>query len=324
MGFQTKQIIEAGIGAVALAACLVGYIYAARHVAADAPKKQKRVKKLWFAGLLISAWFLVGLFITAFSGMKGKLGIHFEMFSPRVDVFGLSLAQTTVTGAGVLAVLILLLAAVRIFCVPKFSADSPGYLQNALETAVEFIDGFVERTTHGYKMKNLPPFMLSVALYMFGCALSELVGLRAPTSDLTFTLALGLCTFVLLNYYGIKKNGVGGRLKNLGGTVPAMRPIMIPLKMVSDISVPVSLGCRLYGNMLGGLLVMDLLKSVLGGYGSGIPAVFGLWFNLIHPGLQIYIFVTLSLTFINEALELEETPKKAKKQKQKQKAERSA
>ena len=64
-----------------------------------------------------------------------------------------------------------------------------------------------------------------------------------------------------------------------------------------------SLACRLFGNMLGGMIVMDLLKSSLGGYAVGIPAVAGLYFNLFHPLIQTYIFVILSLTFINEAAE---------------------
>ena len=317
---NTKQIIMAAVGAVALSAFLVGYVLTSRALPENPTKKQKRPKKLCFMGLLISAWFLVGTFITAFSGKKGHLAIEFEMFSERVDLFGFSIAKTTITGAGVLLALILLLALVRIFIIPKFNVETPGSLQSALEMAVEFVDNTVRNATGEFPMKSLPPFMLTIALYMFGCALSELFGLRAPTSDLTFTFALGLCTFFLLNYYGIRKNGVLGRLKNMGGAVPAMRPVMIPLKAVSDISVPVSLAARLYGNMVGGLLVMDLLKGVLGGYGSGIPAVAGLWFNLIHPGLQIYIFVTLSLTFIDEAMELEETPKKEKKGKKARKA----
>ena len=296
----------AAVAAVLLSACLVGYVFTARRIPPDAPKKKKRPKTLWFMGLLISGWFLVGTLITAFSGKTGKLHIAFRMFSERVDIFGLSLAKTTVTGAGVLLVLILILLAVRLFAVPKFNVYAPGSLQSALEIAVEFIDKFVNDITHGYLPSNLPPFMLTIALYMFGCALSELFGLRAPTSDLTFTFALGLCTFVLLNLYGIKKNGVLGRLKNMGGPVWYMRPVMIPLKAVSDISIPISLACRLFGNMLGGMLVMDLLKGVLGGYAIGLPAVAGIYFNLIHPMLQIYIFITLSLTYINEATELEE------------------
>ena len=311
----TVQVIEAAAGAIALSGCIVGWIYTARKTPPDASKKQKRPKKLWFMGLVISAWFLVGLFITVFFAKKGRLEIDFKMFSDRVNVFGISLAETTLTGAGVLIALIVLLALLRIFGISRFSVDAPGKLQLALETALEFIDNFVKSAAGEFPMKNLPPFMLSVSIYMFGCALSELFGLRAPTSDLTFTLALGLCTFGLLNYYGVKKNGFLGRLKNMGGAVPAMRPLMIPLKAVSDISIPVSLACRLYGNMMGGLLVMDLLKGVLGGYGSGIPAIAGLWFNLIHPGIQIYIFVMLSLTFIDEAMELEEEPKKEKKSK---------
>lgn len=75
------------------------------------------------------------------------------------------------------------------------------------------------------------------------------------------------------------------------------------MKILSDIAVPVSLACRLFGNMIGGMIVMELLKSVLGGYAAGIPAVAGLYFNLFHPLIQTYIFVILSLTFINEAIE---------------------
>ena len=299
------QIIEAGVAAVVLAVCLVLFILNTKKTPAANGKKPKG-KKLSLIGMIIAAWFLIGLFISALTGKTGKLHIAFEMFSERVELFGFSLAKTTLTGAGVLVVLILLLVVLRFTVIRKFSVEQPKGLQLALETAVDFIDNMVKGNVHGYQPKNLQPFMLSIALYMFGCALSELFGLRAPTSDLTFTFALGLTTFVSMNVYGIKKNGVGGRLKNMGGAVPAMRPLMIPLKAVSDVSIPVSLGARLFGNMLGGMLVMDLLKGVLGGYASGLPAIAGLWFNLAHPGIQIYIFVTLSLTFINEAMELEE------------------
>ncbi|MCH5198097.1 MAG: F0F1 ATP synthase subunit A [Oscillospiraceae bacterium] len=299
------QIIEAAVAAVLLACTFAGYIYSKKKITDGATKKKKRAGKLWGMGVIISAWFLAGLFISVFSGKKSHLVIEFEMFSERIDVFGITLAKTTVIGLGVLIVLIILLILLRVFCISKFKTDSPGYLQTALETAVEFTDNFVKNATGEFTKKNLPPFVLSIAILMFGCAFSELFGLRAPTSDLTFTLSLGLCTFALLNIYGISKNGVIGRLKNMGGAVPAMRPLMIPLKAVSDISVPISLACRLFGNMMGGMLVMDLLKGVLGGYSSGLPAIAGLWFNLIHPGIQIYIFVTLSLTFIDEAMELE-------------------
>ena len=89
----------------------------------------------------------------------------------------------------------------------------------------------------------------------------------------------------------------------MGGPVVPMRVIMIPLKIVSDIAVPVSLACRLFGNMLGGMIVMELLKGALGGFASGITGIAGLYFNLFHPIIQAYIFITLSLTFIDEAMQ---------------------
>ena len=190
---NTKQIIMAAVGAVALSAFLVGYVLTSRALPKNPTKKQKRPKTLCFVGLLISAWFLVGTFITAFSGKKGHLAIEFEMFSERVDLFGFSIAKTTITGAGVLLALILILALVRIFIIPKFNVETPGPAQSALEMAVEFVDNTVRNAAGEFPMKSLPPFMLTIALYMFGCALSELFGLRAPTSDLTFTFALGPC-----------------------------------------------------------------------------------------------------------------------------------
>ena len=134
---------------------------------------------------------------------------------------------------------------------------------------------------------------------MVGCAAVELLGYRAPTADITMTFALALITFILINYYGIKKKGVVGRIKSLAKPTP----VVYPMKIVSDLAVPVSLACRLFGNMLGGMIVMDLLYYALGSAAIGIPSVLGLYFNLFHPLIQTFIFVTLTLTFINEAVE---------------------
>jgi F-type H+-transporting ATPase subunit a len=80
-------------------------------------------------------------------------------------------------------------------------------------------------------------------------------------------------------------------------------PIVFPIKIVTDLAIPVSLACRLFGNMLGGMIVMDLLYMALGNAAVGIPSILGLYFNVFHPLIQTFIFVTLSLTFINEAVE---------------------
>ena len=92
---------------------------------------------------------------------------------------------------------------------------------------------------------------------------------------------------------------MGGRIKSLAQ--PSVGVFRI--KIVSELAVPVSLACRLFGNMLGGMIVMDLLYSALGNAAIGFPSVLGLYFNVFHPLIQTYIFITLTLTYIGEAVE---------------------
>lgn len=300
------QIIELAIGAVIFAACLVGFIHFKGLLASDAEnKKLKRKKKTFFFGMIAGAWVVLGVVFTVLSGMKPHLAIDFSMFSERIELPGLSFSpeETTVTAAAITVILIILCVLFRIFVFPKFK-DKPEGIQNVVEILVEAMNKFTAGAVHNEKFaRELSSYMFAVAMFISGCAASELFGLRAPTSDLTCTFALSLITFMLINIYGIKSHGLGGRLASMGGSIKAMRPIMIPLKMVSDIATPVSLACRLFGNMLGGLIVMDLLKGALGGYASGIPALAGIYFNLFHPLIQAYIFIILSLTFIDEAVE---------------------
>lgn len=265
------------------------------------PKKVKRKNTLTLVGMVACGWYFIGSLLNALSGRDGiSLVIEdIEMFSDRVTLFGFSFARTTVVAYVTVAVIAVLLILFRLVAVPKFTEERPKGIQNAAEAVVELVDGFVSSQTSVKLGRGLSSYMLAVAVYMIGCALTEVFGQRAPTSDLTVTFALSLLTFFLINYYGIKKKKLSGRIKSLASP----SPMMFPMKIVSDVAVPVSLACRLFGNMLGGLIVMDLLKASLGGYSAGVTSAAGLFFNLFHPAIQTYIFIVLSLTFINEATE---------------------
>ena len=230
--------------------------------------------------------------------------IEFSMFGDRssVDIFGLKLGETTIYTMIIVLIVTILCLIFRFLVFPKFK-DKPEGFQNVIELCVETVEKFCIDATGKKAGKSLAPYMFALAIYLVLSASFELFGLRAPTSDLVVTFSMGLITFVLLNFFGFKKLGIGGRFKAMGGPMVAMRPIMIPMKIVSDIAIPISLACRLFGNMLGGMIVMELLKGALGGYAAGIPGIAGLYFNLFHPLIQAYIFITLSLTFIDEAME---------------------
>ncbi len=263
------------------------------------PKKVRTFRTLMFALMIICAWYFVGIIISLFSGGSGGLEVEFKLFPPRTTLFGISFSSSTVITWGIIAVFLLLSLIFRFFIFPRF-AEKPKGIQNVIEIAVESVCSFTKNVT-GDLSDELPAYMFSVAAMLIGCAVAELFGLRPPTADLVMTFSLGLATFFLINFLSIKKKGIKGRIKGLASP----SPIIFPMKVLSDISVPVSLACRLFGNMLGGMIVMELLKSSLGGYSIGLTALAGLYFNVFHPLIQTYIFIILSLTFINEAAEHE-------------------
>lgn len=263
--------------------------------------KRKKYKPLTLSvvGLVVSVWYLIGTVIGYFSGLSSGLDIDIEMMSPRVELFGFSVARTTLT-AYVITLIVLVLGVIfRLFVFPGFRESDPGTVQILLESMVEEMDKLAGGATGNILGDGISSYFLAVAVFMVFSAFSELFGLRAPTSDIVMNFPIALMTLFLINYFGIKMKGIGGRI----GTLMNPTPVVFPFKIISDLASPVSLSCRLFGNMLGGMIVMDLLKSSLGAYAVGIPAVAGLYFNLFHPGIQAYIFIILSLTFINEAVE---------------------
>ena len=126
---------------------------------------------------------------------------------------------------------------------------------------------------------------------------AELMGFRSPSSDLMFTLALAIFSFLMANVFAIRKFTVLGRIKNLAKP----SPILLPIRMITDLANPLSMACRLFGNTLSGMIIMNLLYSALGNFASGIPSVVGLYFGVFVAMIQMLIFVTLTLTSINEA-----------------------
>ena len=258
-------------------------------------KKIKR-KRRWLlilgvAGLWLSCGLIIGIFTAP------SEGIHVEIMAPRTNFFGMEVSSSVLLAWIAMAILVVLAIIFRIFVMPRFK-EKPRGIQNVLEIAVESVANYTESKV-GKLSDNLNAYILSVAALLIACAMVELFGFRPPTSDLMMTFSLALCTFLLINLFGIKKKGVKGRIKSLAQPTA----VILPIRVLTDIAIPVSLACRLFGNMLGGMIVMDLVYMALGAFGVGVPAVLGLYFNVFHPLIQAFIFITLSLTFINEAVE---------------------
>ncbi len=288
---------------VAMAISLIGgiaAIYAKGKIRLPAPEDErfKRVKKkrkwLMVLGVFL-LWLFCGLVIGLYAAPAE--GLHVEIMAPRMTVLGFDVSSSVVFSWVAMAVILVLAVLTRLFVIPKFR-EQPRGLQAVLELMVSAVSDYTEEKL-GHRSEALSAYMLALAALMIGSAMVELFGVRPPTADLVMTFSLALCTFVMINYFGIKKKGVGGRLKSLAQPTP----VIFPIRILTDIAIPVSLACRLFGNMLGGMIVMHLLYMALGAFSVGAPAVLGLYFNVFHPVIQVFIFMTLSLTFIGEAAE---------------------
>ena len=298
-----KTCILAALGALMV---IAGFILRlrAKHLAVPEEaasvkdkKAYKRSQRMPVILLCAGAWLTLSELITLIFGASEK---EFEVaiFAPVSKVLGLTVSSSVITAWILTAVIVLLALLFRFVAFPRFT-QSPKGLQNVMELAVEQLSKYCgDKLAHPLG-ENLGAYMFAVAIYMVGAAAVELFGVRAPTSDIIMTLSLSLITFILINYYGIRQKGVGGRIKSMAQPTP----VILPINILSNIAVPISLACRLFGNMLGGLIVIDLLYFALGNFAVGAPAVLGLYFNVFHPLIQAFIFITLSLTFINEAIE---------------------
>lgn len=211
---------------------------------------------------------------------------------------------------GLLLLVSLIAILIRYLVIPKFKEEPKGF-QLLLETAVQSCDKF-SRSILGEAGKNLGPWIFTLAVFIIFNGWIEFFGVRTPLSDLSLTAAMGLCTFGMINYFAIKRYGVIGRLGRLGKPIKFLAPI----KVLTDCAVPVSLACRLFGNMLGGYIIMDLVYRLMlmlvekyavlilpVALAGAFPGILSLYFSVFHVLIQFYVFSMLSLSYIDEALE---------------------
>lgn len=272
-----------------------------KTVPAQEEKKKKKKKRLLIALIALAAWAAFGLLMNLLLGPGEEESFTVEIFAPTVQVGPLAFSQCSLWGLLISGVLILLALLFRLFCVPRFRQQPKG-LQNLMEAAVEKLEGFTVSRA-GPLGEGLPAYIFALAAYLVGCAALELFGVRSPSSDILTTFALALVTFFLINFYGFRQKGLKGRL----GDYVKPTPVIAPIKFISDLALPVSMACRLFGNMLAGFIIVELIYYALGNFSVGPAAVLGLYFNVFHPLIQAFIFVTLTLSFIGEAAEITES-----------------
>ena len=150
----------------------------------------------------------------------------------------------------------------------------------------------------GEKGRKYLPVLETLLLYIGISNTIGLIGLRPPTKDLGVTATLAIFAILLIQFSGIRERGVKGWLKSF--TQPMV--IMLPINILELVIKPLSLCMRLFGNVLGAFVIMELLKLIVP---VGLPLVFSFYFDVFDGCIQAYVFVFLTSLFMSEAMEEE-------------------
>ena len=150
----------------------------------------------------------------------------------------------------------------------KAKALVPGPAQNAAEALLGGLHDFFLGVL-GPDGKQYVPFVASLMLYIVTMNWMGMVPfLKSPSTSLNTTLALALCVFVYVQYIGITRNGLKGYLYHFAGQPKdaigwGSALLLFPLEIMGEFIKPISLSCRLFGNILG----EDILLAVFVGLG---------------------------------------------------------
>ena len=155
---------------------------------------------------------------------------------------------------------------------------------NLVASAYEkIIDIFVDLSNDSFGSFRFNYFVFILAIFsftFFSCLVGVIPFVEEATKDLNTTVAIALTSFFYVQYQKINLHGIKGFLKEF------IEPffVLAPLHVVGELSKITSMSLRLFGNILGGGIIVSLLFQLLGHYQ-----------NILAPA--IFIVVTLSILF---------------------------
>ncbi len=219
------------------------------------------------------------------------------------NVGGVNITQTMMN-TWIILIFLTIVALILRAKINKFTDVPTTKLQNIVEFIIETMENFTIQNM-GEKYKYFGNWFFGIFCFILVSNYIGLLSFRSPTADLGTTLALSLSTFTLIHFMGIKVNG-GAYFK---GYMEPM-PLLLPLNIIGEIATPISLSLRLFGNILGGTIIMGLINSALQnghvilqiiGFGAITPVLHA-YFDVFAGFLQTFIFVILSMTFIKDKI----------------------
>lgn len=241
-------------------------------------------------------------------------GIELRLYKMNLFGYTVEISDTVIIMWIVMAFLIL-----SAFLLTRKMQTIPKGKQNFVETVVEMINSLA-KSSLGHHWKPFAPYLGTILLFLLFAntigifnlipsaeQLYHFTGMeffehlpeftiRPPTKDINMTICLAIASIIVVLIAGLTVKKPLGWLKSFIEPTP----VVLPFKILDYVVRPLSLCFRLFGNILGAFIVMELIYMA---FPLAFPAAISVYFDLFDGGLQAYIFVFLTSLYIAEAIE---------------------
>jgi F-type H+-transporting ATPase subunit a len=214
------------------------------------------------------------------------------------------------TNSSLLMTLVVALIMLLLLGPTRRAALVPTRLQSVAELAYEFVAGMV-RENVGHDGVEYFPLVFSIFTFVIFCNFLGLIPYSfTVTGQIVVTFGLSIFVFVLVTIVGFIRHGIGFLKFFFPPGAPVfMAPVLVPIEIVSYLSRPISLGIRLFANMMAGHTMMAVFAGftiTLGIFGFMPIAINVAMFALeiIVCALQAYVFTILTCLYLRDAIHL--------------------
>jgi len=206
--------------------------------------------------------------------------------------------------------IVLVLSVLAVWIGQKFDrlkpTDSPNKALVAVVMIVSMLNNFIKEF-YGRHWKTFAPLLFTILIYLVVANTASLWGLATPLSNINIALSFSLFAFLTIQVSALWIHKPIQRIKNLSSPTP----FILPLNLVGEMSTPLAMGLRLFGNLLSGAVISVLIYSLFGGsLIAGNAMNIGLTVVLLHPvfnvffgAIQAFVYFMLLTIFLSMAIE---------------------
>jgi F-type H+-transporting ATPase subunit a len=239
-----------------------------------------------------------------------KIGEHVER-----HFLGMTFNMDTIWTTGVAGAVVLVLG---FWARRQLTRDFDNHVPSKLQLMWEAVVGQVQTQVEDNLGKaNRTVVMLAVAEFFFILVANwlEMIPsepnqhyhfLPAPTSDTNLTYAMAVMVMIGVWTFGIRQKGLKGYLSHF------VQPhwAMLPLNIIEEVTKPISLALRLFGNIFAGGILLALIASMtawsvgiipIGGVLSIVFAILWKLFDMAIGAIQAFIFALLTVLYFGMA-----------------------